>query len=179
MSATGIFPYVDRHVPRDKTCLDTLPVWSPKGLVTALTSSRLEHLKIDTCGTFIKSPNECVCLGLASKIPSLRSVWLRMHAICPRILQFDEYHKKVNNPPPRIEKIVICLFSVRKDSGYPWLSRHFEPQLMYEHLSGQLVRNAEAAIRTIPLHEIVVDRRVRRKRRYRRSFKSTGSGIRQ
>lgn len=82
-----------------------LSMWSPARLLDALWASKLLELEIDTCGSELKNEIH-VCPQLALKIPSLRSVRLRMHKICPQI--FDLQHEE-GARSSKIESIIINL----------------------------------------------------------------------
>ncbi|KAJ5580198.1 uncharacterized protein N7459_006183 [Penicillium hispanicum] len=62
--------------------------------------SLLSDLTIDTSGSEITA-REHLCPQIAAKIPSLRSLRLRMRCICPRVLEFDHNSK--------IESIIVNL----------------------------------------------------------------------
>lgn len=82
-------------------------------LLEILPFSVLSDLTIDTSGSEIKA-REHICPQIAARIPSLRSVRLRMRCICPQVLDFDHNSK--------IESIIINLSL--KESCLLAFSRH-------------------------------------------------------
>lgn len=100
--------------------LDFLTAWSPISLVKSLSLSRIRHLELDSCGSELQSTDH-VCPMLATAIPSLFSIRLRMRTICPRVLSLCAESESTT-----IENIVINL-SLLETAGWPtaW-SRHCE-----------------------------------------------------
>jgi hypothetical protein len=76
--------------------------WNPTEFINVLGISSVSHLVIDRWGSKI-DPAIHVCSRLALKIPSLKSLRIRMDRICPKIFRFPQ------GDSTRIESIVINL----------------------------------------------------------------------
>lgn len=98
--------------------------WSPIGLFDTLHLSTISDLVIDTCGSEFQRGVH-ICPRIALKIPSLRSIRLRMHNICPRVLELAHESK--------IESIIINLSLKEHDRFHAGFSRHCtEPKSAYD-----------------------------------------------
>ncbi|KAJ5085022.1 hypothetical protein N7532_009793 [Penicillium argentinense] len=118
-----------------------LESWSPTSLFDALHLSTISDLVIDTCGSEFQSGVH-VCPRIALKIPSLRSIRLRMHNICPRVLELERDSK--------IESIIINLSLKEPDRFHAGFSRHCtEVKSAYE-LYDDMVMAASNVARSQP-----------------------------
>lgn len=111
--------------PEEVTVNESLSEWKQVDLGSALWASNLSDVKIDTLGAWLEAdPNEDLCVCLARRLPALRSVWLRLHSICPSVLQFGNYSRLHDESDTRVEKIVISLSMIRDDSDIALFSSH-------------------------------------------------------
>lgn len=117
--------------PEEVTIHENLSEWRQTHFGDGIWAPKLSHLKIDTLGAWLEA-DELFCSDLARRIPSLRSVWLQLHRICPKVLWFGDYlavGRCRRNPPPKIEKIVISLSMVKDDSDIALFSSHCESEV--------------------------------------------------
>lgn len=113
--------------PEEVTWNESLDGWKLGLFYKCLWASKLTSVSIDTLGAWIR-PNsrQDSCFDITWRLPSLKSVWLRLHKICPDILCFecfDNYKYMRDCPPPKLEKLVITLSMVRDDSDIAVFSR--------------------------------------------------------
>ncbi|KAJ5952248.1 uncharacterized protein N7479_010661 [Penicillium vulpinum] len=80
-----------------------LSTWNPIRFLNALGTSKLSHLVVDTYGSQLSRAIH-ICPQLALRIPSLRSLRIRMYRICPKILELPQ-----GDSPSQIESIIINL----------------------------------------------------------------------
>lgn len=136
--------------PEEVTFRENLARWEMDPLADALWTPKLSSLKIDTLGAWV-IVDERLCPQIARRIPSLRSVWLRLHAFCPEVLCFDEYLEQQGSyAPPRIEKIVISLSMVRHDSDIARFNGHCGFESDDEEILDMWKTQAKETIRKVP-----------------------------
>lgn len=99
---------------------DYLSLWSPARFLDAFGVCKLSELVLDTCGSEFKDGVH-VCPQLALKIPTLRTVRLRMRRICPQVLNLQQRDCAL---PTRIESIIINLSLKEADRFSAGYSRH-------------------------------------------------------
>ncbi|CAG8369759.1 unnamed protein product [Penicillium salamii] len=117
-----------------------LESWSPTGLFDTLDSSAISDLVIDTSGSKFQSGVH-ICPQIL-KIPSLRSARIRMHNVCPRLLDLEQDSK--------IESLIINLSLKEPDRFHAGYSRHCtEPKSAYD-LYDEMVVAATAVTKTHP-----------------------------
>lgn len=110
--------------PEEVTVDESLSEWKLVDLGAALWASNLAQLKINTLGAWVKAdPDDHLCDLISERLPALRSVWLQLHAVCPSILRIRSYWYR-HASDARIEKIVISLSMVRRDSDIAIPSKH-------------------------------------------------------
>lgn len=91
---------------------DFLRTWTPLSLVNSLSTSRIRHLEIDTCGSELQSTDH-LCPILATEMPALVSLRLRMRTICPEIFSQAQIAGST-----KIKNLVINLSHIEAD-GWP------------------------------------------------------------
>ncbi|KAL4797291.1 hypothetical protein BDV19DRAFT_51757 [Aspergillus venezuelensis] len=89
--------------------------WSPAVLIECLGTSNLTHLSLDTCGSNFKHGTH-ICPDLASKLPRLQSLRLRMYKICPRVFEIPRNSA--------IESIIVNLSLVETHTLSAGFSKH-------------------------------------------------------
>lgn len=131
--------------PRDRC----LPKWSPVALVDSLAVSNLEHLVLDTRDSRFKGGMH-VCPGLARKIPSLRSLRLRMRRICPRAFNIQRTGTGMGMSTSRIESIIINISLVEPGHTYGRFSRHCTKVVSTYELFNEMIRVASETVKQTP-----------------------------
>jgi hypothetical protein len=128
-----------------------LASWSISGLLGSIPASRISDLVLDICGSETEDDHTSghhMCPNLASLIPSLRTVRLRMRKICPRIFEFpsDPEHNS------RLESLIVNISLREHDirilySGY---SSHCETYRDGWDLYFEMIEAATTAIPKLP-----------------------------
>ncbi|OJJ03338.1 hypothetical protein ASPVEDRAFT_731859 [Aspergillus versicolor CBS 583.65] len=126
-----------------------LPKWSPIALVDSLAVSSLEHLVLDTRDLRFKGGKH-VCPCVARKMPSLRSLRLRMRRICPRVLDMQQTHPSSITSTSRIESIIINLSLVEPGHTYGRFSRHCTRVMSTYGLFNEMIRVASEMAKQTP-----------------------------
>lgn len=103
----------DPHHPL-APAINYLESWSPTRLFDTLDLSTVSDLVIDTCGSRFQSGVH-ICPRVL-KIPSLRSIRLRMQHVCPREIEL------VSNS--NMESIIINISLIEPDRFHAGFSRH-------------------------------------------------------
>lgn len=109
-----------------------LESWSPTRLFDTLDLSTISDLVIDTCGSRFQSGVH-ICPRVL-KIPSLRSIRLRMQHVCPRLLELGSDSK--------IESIIINMSLIEPDRFHAGFSRHCTESMSAYDLYGDMVTAA-------------------------------------
>ncbi|KAJ5715867.1 uncharacterized protein N7483_013048 [Penicillium malachiteum] len=115
--------------------------WPLMNLVDILPFYILSDLTIDTMGSGVKT-GEHICPRIASRIPSLRSIKLRMRCICLQVLEFDHHSK--------IEKIIINLSLKENNLLEAGFSHHCTEQIHAYDLNDAMVAAATNIATKIP-----------------------------
>lgn len=110
-SAASYFDPAKLYIPST----NYLGLWSPESLLNMLQFSILSDLTIDTCGSDFNTGVH-VCPQIALKLPSLRSIRLRMRRICPLVFELKQNSK--------IHSVIINLSLKENDRFHAQFTRH-------------------------------------------------------